>query len=272
MRTQPVWTRLAHPARVWAAALRLRLTAQAAFPLNFLMRWLQSAFGAAAAAAVNLLLFAQVAPHFRGFTPGGLLCLAGCGQVLTACWMGFFIDALPRLGARLLAAELDPLLLRPMSAQFQAAFTRPNAADFLSALAGAVEVGVGLAWTGRAPSVPAIGAAAAALCLALACGYAVWLLISLAGYWLADIAELHEVFLALQSVSATPAGVYRGGWLRMFVTALPFGLAANVPADLLLGRPDGRRWIVLACAAALWLLAAQGGWHVALRRYRGGNR
>jgi|GEM_PF-25240 len=270
MRTQPVWTRLAHPARVWAAALRLRLTAQAAFPLNFLMRWLQSAFGAAAAAAVNLLLFAQVAPHFRGFTPGGLLCLAGCGQVLTACWLGLFIDALPRLGTRLLGAELDPLLLRPMGAQFQAAFTRPNAADFLAALAGAAEVAAGLAWTGGTPALRAVLGAAAALCAALACGYAVWLLIALAGYWLADIADLHEVFLSLQSVSATPAGVY-GGWLRVFVTALPFGLAANVPADLLLGRPDGRRWIVLAAAAAVWVLIAQAGWRLALRRYRGGE-
>ena len=52
-------------ASVWIACLRLHLWAQATFPGNLLARWLQSAFGAAAGAGVNLLLFARIAPRFQ---------------------------------------------------------------------------------------------------------------------------------------------------------------------------------------------------------------
>ncbi len=131
-------------ASVWIACLRLHLWAQATFPGNLLARWLQSAFGAATGAGVNLLLFARIAPRFQGWTPGGLLCLAGSAQVLSACWMGLFIQGLPRLPTCLRTADMDDLLLRPLHAQFQAACMRPDPANLLSALGGWVEVVAGL--------------------------------------------------------------------------------------------------------------------------------
>ncbi len=72
-------------------------------------------------------------------------------------------------------------------------------------------------------------------------------------------------------MAATPSGVYRAGAVRVFVTALPFGLVANVPACLLLGRPLGGAPATIAAAAGAWLLLAQGAWWLAIRRYRGGN-
>ncbi len=165
------------------------------------------------------------------------------------------------------AGEMDFVLLKPLSARFLLTCSRVNLGAASNALIGA---GLAAYALHVLPPVQGLGAPLAYLAL-VACAVAIFynllFMLMTVSFWTVKVDGLQVLFDEVLNMAGLPVSVYRGALGLLFSYLLPLGVAATVPAGVLMGRHDPVFYLYAPLFAVASAIASHWLWRKAIGSY-----
>lgn len=213
-----------------------------------------------------LLVFSHT-DRVNGWDIGLVLAVAGTFQVMLAILGAFVQPNQAKMTAYIRRGELDGVLIRPVSAQWYAAFRWMQPAELWSGLAGVALVVIGLHQAGVRPGPIDLVVGLAWFLAGLALVTLVWMNLGYLAFWLESADPVTDLVLVLLTAGRYPIAFFPIAVRIGLMFLIPVGVATTVPVSALTGRHDpGLVPIVLGLLVLLGVLTRLH-WVIALRRY-----
>ncbi len=213
-----------------------------------------------------LLVFAHT-DSINGWNVGLVVAVTGMFQIMTAILGAFVLPNQARMTAYIRRGELDLVLIRPISAQWYAAFRWMRPSELWSALAGLALVLVGLA---RADVHPGGGDVLLGLVwfvAGLAMVTLVWMNLGYLAFWMESADPITELMSTLLTAGRYPLAFFPSAVRTVLMFIIPVGLATTLPVAAYTGETDRRLALVTAAVLVVMAGLTRLHWRVALRRY-----
>lgn len=186
-------------------------------------------------AMLPILLMFSYTNSVRGWSRADVLMLVGIYQIVTGILATFIAPNLGRMTKYISQGELDTVLLRPVSAQFNLTFRWVQLAELGNVATGAAVLAVGLSLSDREPSPVGIIQAVLLVVCGLFLLTCVWSALTYLAFWTQACDPISDVFLAILDGGKYPLPFFPAG-VRAFLTfAIPVGFATTMPAQALKG-------------------------------------
>ncbi len=261
-----VWAPMRRYARLWAYLARHSMMAQLAYRGDFLMGLARNLGYIALAVVFYGVLFLRT-NSIAGWSQPQILLLFGTLRIVKGILYFFVEDNIGAIPDGVRSGEMDFVLLKPLSARFLLTCSRVNLGAASNALIGAGLVAYAL----RAlPPVHGLGAPLAYLALiacAVAIFYNVLFMLMTVSFWTVKVDGLQVLFDEVLNMAGLPVSVYRGALGLLFSYLLPLGVAATVPAGVLIGRQDPIFYLYAPLFAVASGLASRWLWRKAIGSY-----
>ncbi|MFF5176226.1 ABC transporter permease [Micromonospora sp. NPDC000089] len=260
---------VARQLRVLSLCWRAAVATELEYRVNFLATLAVSAFWMSWAVGGASIYF-RFTGAIAGWSHAEVLVVIGLFFALNGLRQALLQPNLNQMTEYVRRGTLDFLLTKPFDAQLLVSLRQLKVSSLPDLLLGLVLAGVGVALSGRRPSVGALAAfgwlAAAALLLL----YALTVLLMAFGVVTMAAEELGIVAFGLAELARFPVQLYRDP-VQTLLTVLPVAFLTTYPAQALLGRLDPRLLLVAPAVAAVALLVARFAWRRSLRAYTGAS-
>lgn len=252
--------------RLWRYLAGRSMMAQLAYRGDFLMGIARNLGYIALAVIFYKVLFLHT-QSIAGWSQAAILVLFGTFRIVKGVLYFFVEDNIDAIPTFVRSGEMDYVLLKPISARFLLSCSRVNLGAASNALIGA---GVVLYALRSAPPV-----APAAVWLAyvgvIACAvvtfYNMLFALLTISFWAVKIEGLQYLFDELLNLAGLPISVYKGALGAVFSWVIPLGIAATVPAGLLVGRHAALFYVYAPACAVVTGLLSQWVWRRAVGSY-----
>lgn len=219
------------------------------------------------------ILFVQVmfqyVNNIGDWTKWEVVALIGTHQVIGQIFQAFFYVNLANLPELIRTGKLDLMLLLPVDAQFAVSTRQFGMDNIVNACVGVGIISFSMVQLGVTPSLLQVCLFAVAVILGVAIHYSVMFTLATMAFWIVRAQGLVYGYFNLFNIGRYPDTVFHGVFRKIFTTAIPVILVANVPARTLL-----RAWenpaphlFQLLAASAFITIASRIFWRTALRRY-----
>jgi ABC-2 type transport system permease protein len=253
-------------ARLFRVQLGMAALTAMQYRADFIVRGLIAILGLAIT-LIPLLVVFGVREQVAGWTFPESLVVVGWFTLLRAVLEGAVSPSLTAVVEHVRRGTLDFILLKPADAQFlvsTATFEPWHVTDVAGGLGLFVYAFIKL---GRLPSLAAIGAGLAFLCLAVLILYSIWILVVSASFWVVKIDNLSYFIGSLFDVARWPISVFKGALRFVFTFVFPIALMTSYPALALLGKLDGRTAAFALLGGVAFAAVARWVWLRALALY-----
>lgn len=196
-----------------------------------------------------------------------MVAVAGASQILTALLGAFVVPNQAKMSAAIRQGDLDLVLVRPVSAQWYAAFRWIQPAELGGVLSGLALVVAGFVAAGVTPSVSGLLVACLWFGLGIGLICCVWFNLGYLAFWIESVDPANALMATLLSAGRYPIAFFPSGVRIALYFVIPVGVATTMPITALADRSGGPAlWLVILILAAFVGLTRLH-WVVALRRY-----
>ncbi len=198
-----------------------------------------------------------------------VVALIGTHQLVAQIFQAFFYVNLANLPELVRTGKLDLMLLLPVDAQFAVSTRQFGMDNIVNAGVGVGIVSLALLKLQVMPHAYQIGLYAVAVGFGVAVHYSIMFGLATMSFWIVRAQGLIHGYFNLFNIGRYPDVVFHGIFRRIFTTAIPIILVANVPARILMRVWENpARGMLNLCGATFFIvLASRLFWRVALRRY-----
>lgn len=252
--------------RLYFSFFKINLQSALAYRNNFLFGLLITGLESFTAYVTIAVLFNHV-PSINGWTYTDTMVLIGIFMVINGLSWILFRASIEKLDQLISRGDFDNYLVKPISSQFLASFTRLDVEDSARGLVGLGIITTGFIQAGQAPTI----FGTLSFIIALACGeailYSIQLILKTVSFKSVQGWGSNNIFYRLQDTTQFPLTIYRGFTRIFFMVIIPIYFVTTVPAQLLLGKVTPI-WLLWAlCAAAGSLVLARAVWQHMLKSY-----
>ncbi|HEY2343419.1 MAG TPA: ABC-2 family transporter protein [Chthoniobacteraceae bacterium] len=207
--------------------------------------------------------------HIGDWTKWEVVALIGTHQLIGQIFQAFFYVNLANLPELVRTGKLDLMLLLPVDAQFAVSTRQFGMDNIVNAFVGVGIVTFSLFQLHIAPHLYQIALYGAGVALGVAVHYSVLFSLSTLSFWIVRAQGVIYGYFNLFNIGRYPDVVFHGIFRRIFTTAVPIILVANVPCRTLLRASENpaRGLLSLLGATVFIVLASRVFWRIALRRY-----
>ncbi|WP_186648378.1 ABC transporter permease [Fluviispira vulneris] len=223
--------------RLISTYMRLNLLAALQYRFDFFAGLIINIISSAMIVTFYIIVFNHV-NELNGWTLDHMMILTGSYLIVNSLYVGLIFHGISRLPKFILEGQLDQLLTQPISPRLQILLGEIDIGSLLSALLG---IGIVIYYTFKLQIkidvFLILNYAMAILFSQLFLYRALYFLMSLA-FWLGKIDELRDCFSLLIDFGNRPKFIYPKILNFIFSWLIPIFLVANVPAEIILQKPD----------------------------------
>jgi ABC-2 type transport system permease protein len=254
--------------RLVGAFIRLSIQQEMAYPVNFFISLMYSAFNLLTGIVGLVILFNQV-QSVQGWTLASSLGLLGVYLIVGALRdlvFGPSFDILAGIGGEVWTGKFDFTMLRPVSLQFLTSFRYWRVFSFIDLFSGILIVCLAMGQLRNSLTPEHIGLFLIAIIASVTVLYAILLMFVSLIFWSPGFL-FTWVFDGLFQMARYPVSLYPN-WIRMVLMwIIPVGIMTTVPAQALSG--DLPVWMLLSSVliALILLIGASLLFRLGSKRY-----
>jgi ABC-2 type transport system permease protein len=255
-------------AEVYWLMVRNSLVREMSFKANFIL-WMVVELLWFGGQIVFIEVLFQYVNRIGDWSKWEVVALIGTHQLVGQIFQAFFYVNLANLPELVRTGKLDLMLLLPVDAQFAVSTRQFGMDNIVNAFVGIGIVTFSLIRLGITPHFYQILLYAAAVALGVAVHYSIMFSLATMSFWIVRAQGLIYGYFNVFNIGRYPDVVFHGLFRRIFTTAIPVILVANVPARILTRAWETPVWglLNLFAATAFIVLASRCFWRFALRRY-----
>lgn len=244
--------------RLWRYLAHRSIMTQLTYRGEFLMGLARNAATVALALVFYQVLFSRT-QSIAGWNEPALLALYGTLRLVRGVLYFFVEDTITAIPDAVLRGDLDFILLKPVSARFLLTCAQVNLGAALN-----TAIGIGLVVYGvHASALPlAIWGLAGYLGLvicAVAIFYNILFMVMITSFWTGKVDGLRYIIEEFLNMAGLPGAAYKGVLWVIFSYVVPVGIAASVPAGVLVGHAEPVLYLyapifaTATCITSTWL-------------------
>lgn len=210
----------------------------------------------------------KVGNNISGLTSDQVILFIGTFMILTAIYTGFFMENFYAISEKVKKGDLDLLITKPISLQFQLTLRGVNIAlPIPNIIAGVVMVTT--AWSRLAIPINVVNIL---LYLGLlVCGviltYSVYLFPQLLSFWIVKTSSIVEITDKLWDFNNMPMSIYNKWMKRIGTFVIPVFVITNFPVMSVVGTLSFIQKIWAVIAPLFFFLLARLSWRYAIKHY-----
>jgi len=252
--------------RIWLASIRYSIVRSLMFRFDFFL-WVMVDM---AWMAVNLLLLEVLFTHtdeIAGWSKPEMQLLVGTSMLIMRMFIGLFFTNLFGVDRAVREGTFDFYLAQPGNPLFMIS-TRKVDLDgvFNTALAAGIVI-YAVRQMGVEPTAGEIALYAFMVLCGLTIHYATVVMLVSLSFWVVRMQGVEQGYFGIFDLSRLPRRALGPVMDVVFVYIVPATIVSNFPADVFREGASLVNTLWLAGAAATWLAAAAGLFHLGLRRY-----
>ncbi|HVA92004.1 MAG TPA: ABC-2 family transporter protein [Chloroflexota bacterium] len=220
--------------RLWRYLARRSMMTQLTYRGDFLMGLARNAATVALALVFYQVLFLRTS-SIAGWSEPALLVLYGTFRLVRGILYFFVEDTITTIPEAVRRGELDFLLLKPVSARFLLTCAQVNLGAAFNTAIGVGLVVYGLHASAAPVTVGMLAGYLGLVICAVVIFYNILFMVMTIAFWTIQVDGLQYMFEELLNMAGLPNAAYRGALGVVFSYVLPVGIAASVPAGVLVG-------------------------------------
>lgn len=250
--------------KLYKSFLKANFQAELEYRTNIILRFIADIFWYVGHIITFEALF-QHTDQLGGWSAPQMRVFLGVLFIVDSFYMFFFHNNFDAMSEKIRKGELDLLLTKPVNSQFMMSVLKPHVA----AVANLVIAISWLTWAILQIQAPWYNALALLLVLpaGLLCLYAIRLIIATTAVIFVKSEYLTYLWYQLYKFGTRPDTIYFP-WMRfLFLTILPVGMIASVPARFVLGEGTWPLAVWSIVLAILLFEASRRFWNLGLKHY-----
>ncbi|MEX0649624.1 MAG: ABC-2 family transporter protein [Candidatus Andersenbacteria bacterium] len=255
-----------HLWRVWRASLRAGLIREMEFRGNFIAGLIrQILFLGIFVFFINVIF--QNTEQLAGWQQHEMLLILALSRIIEGVINLLFTESIMRLPEAVRDGTFDFYLIRPLPAQFSAAFRRPGVDNFGNILVGLILFAYAISAMTTFPSFSSIGLLLFLSALGITIYYSLLILVSSLVFRLERLEMLWAFNILFSEPLTVPFDIFSRAPRFVLTYLVPIAFVVFVPAQAITGRLQWSQIPVAIGIAALFLTLANLAWRAGLRKY-----
>lgn len=221
---------------------------------------------AAAMIALVLVIPFQFGETLAGWSRYEVMMVLGVFYVSNGLSWMLFREGISQLEGRIRNADLDWILVRPVSAAFLCSFADVDLTRFTDIIVGLGITVYSCLAGGLVVSVVGILAAIVAFIMGIILTYCLYLVLNSMGFWV-EQAFLEHVANPVFLVGKFPVEIWGPNISKLFFWVIPLALMSVVPVGVLTGRYDLGLLPMFVLMSVGWVIITSIVWRLGVRKY-----
>ena len=256
--------------RVFFHNFKISLLNELAHKANFLMRFLSDSIFFFVYFVFYTVIYTYV-DNINGWGKYDMLFLMGTFHIVISLFAAFFVPNLAQIPGMVKGGGLDGYIVKPISSQFLLSTRLVDIGSLIN-----IFLGIAIIITSANQLEIEVTLITALLYIGyiftgVFIMYNVLFILICTIFWLHDSSWSIGFFMTFNSFADKPVSIYKGVIYRFLVYLFPVGLVANVPANIVLDKPNYNLEIWFIVAAILLFALSKFIWVKGIKLYEGAS-
>jgi ABC-2 type transport system permease protein len=212
-------------------------------------------------------LILNVKGSIAGWSKAEMYLLLSTFTILDAFTWSFFYHNMREFSSSIFSGELSQHLTKPVDTQYILSVQTNSYNNVPRFIIGVV----GVVWSLQQLNLPPTGwnllLYIISICSAMLFLYGSWFFLACLSFWVEKLDNINEIIPSTRRAWQVPREVYTGFASTLFTVAVPLGLVASVPSEILLGRSNGWWPLYLFCFGVVTCIFARLFFLFSLRKF-----